>query len=527
MTLPCSNAWTGLTLSKKRRNTFRRFVMRQPVGQSCVTKITVSDQTTLENMTMRFVKSPNPIFSFPRSLAAASDLVILLLLLTLLSAPSVKAQSSVPAPSGAVSLEQAVNIALKNNPTVHAATAYADAAQYAIDAAKAGYLPKVNFSEGFMRGNNPVYVFGTLLTQRQFTAANFDLGFLNTPPPLDNFQTQFSASMPLYDFGRTSKRVKNARIQAQGIREAADRNQQSVVFDVINAYLNQLLAQEQVRVTRAAVAMTQADLDRARAKEQQGLAVASDVLSAQAQLAQAKENLIRAQNGVAISQAALNVAMGVPEDAPTKTEGKLAAVSISVGPLPSLQQQALKQRPDYHEAQLQAEKAGNSVSLARKEFLPRIDMMGSWEQDNQTFAARGGNNWLAGATLTFNIFNGGARRAHIAASKAYQRRAEAMRSQMESAVRLQVREAFLNLNAARQRVEVSRDSAAQAEESLRILRNRYDAGLATIMDVLRAETMRTSAQNNHLNAVYDYRLAFAALELATGELGPDSPAVTQ
>ncbi len=440
--------------------------------------------------------------------------------------PSGRKQMPLP-PLGPVSLEQAVNIALKNNPTVQAATAYADAAQHAIDAARAGYLPQLDFSEGVTRGNNPVYVFGTLLTQRQFTAANFDLGFLNTPPPVNNFRTQFSASMPLYDFGRTSGRVRNARIQSRGVRENASRTEQSVVFDVINSYLNGLLAREQVRVAGAAAAMSQADLDRARAREQQGLAVASDVLSAQAQVAQAKENLIRAQNAVAISQAALNVAMGVSEDAPTQTQGKLAAVQVSVGSIANLQQQALKQRPDYHEAQLQAERAGNSVSLARKEFLPRIDMMGSWEQDNQTFASRGGNNWVAGATLTFNIFNGGARRAQIAESRAYQRRAEAMRRQMESAVRLQVREAYLNLNAALQRVEVSRDSAAQAEESLRILQNRYDAGLATIMDVLRAETMRTTAQNNHLNAVYDYRLAFAALDLATGDLGPDSPAVKQ
>jgi outer membrane protein len=448
-------------------------------------------------------------------------------LLAMLSGTLLHAQTKSPAPSGPLSLEQAVAIALKNNPTVQAASAYADAAQHAIDAAKAGYMPQLNFSEGFTRGNNPVYVFGTLLTQRQFTAANFDLGFLNTPTPVDNFRTQFSASMPLYDFGRTSGRIKNARIQAQGVREDANRTQQGVVFDVINAYLNGLLAQEQVRVAQSAVAMAQADLDRARARENQGLAVASDVLSAQAQLAQAKEDLIRAQNAVAISQASLNVSMGVPEDSPTQTEGKLAQVQASVADLSVLQQQALKQRPDYHEAQLQAERASNSVSLAKKEFLPRLDMMGSWEQDNQTFAARGGNNWVAGATLTFNIFNGGARRAQVAESKAYQRRAEAMRTQMESAVRLQVREAYLNLNAARQRVEVSSDSAAQAEESLRILRNRYDAGLATIMDLLRAETMRTSAQNNHLNAVYDFRLAFAALELATGELGPGSPAVTQ
>lgn len=501
--------------------------MRKPGEQNEVTMITALNRPPLENMSMQSVKFLSNLSNFRRSVVAASALAMLPLLLAVLSGPSLRAQAQAPAPAGPVSLTQAVNIALKNNPTVHAASAYADAAQHAIDAAKAGYLPQLNFSEGVTRGNNPVYVFGTLLTQRQFSAANFDLGFLNTPPAIDNFRTQFSASMPLYDFGRTSGRVKNARIQARGIRENASRTEQSVVFDVINAYLNGLLAREQVRVAKAAVAMAQADLDRARAREQQGLAVASDVLSAQAQLAQAKENLIRAQNAVALSQSALNVAMGVPEDAPTQTQGKLAAVKVSVGDLSSLQQQALKQRPDYHEAQLQAEKAGNSVTLARKEFLPRVDMMGSWEQDNQTFASRGGNNWVAGATLSFNIFNGGARRARVAESRAYQRWAEAMRSRMESAVRLQVREAYLNLNAARQRVEVSRDSAAQAEESLRILQNRYDAGLVTIMDVLRAETMRTSAQNNHLNAVYDYRLAFAALELATGDLGPDSPAVKQ
>ena len=76
-------------------------------------------------------------------------------------------------------------------------------------------------------------------------------------------------------------------------------------------------------------------------------------------------------------------------------------------------------------------------------------------------------------------------------------------------------------------VAIGQGAANQAQESLRILRNRYDAGLVTIMDVLKAETMRTSAQNNHLNALYDYRLADSALELATGELSPTSPAVTQ
>jgi outer membrane protein len=139
--------------------------------------------------------------------------------------------------------------------------------------------------------------------------------------------------------------------------------------------------------------------------------------------------------------------------------------------------------------------------------------------------ARAGNNWAAGATLNFNIFDGGANRARVAEAHARERQAQALQEQMASAVRLQVREAFLNLNAARQRVEVSRESAAQARESLRILQKRYETGLATITDLLRAETTRTSADKSFLNAIFDYRISFAALELATGELSPESQVV--
>jgi outer membrane protein TolC len=85
----------------------------------------------------------------------------------------------------------------------------------------------------------------------------------------------------------------------------------------------------------------------------------------------------------------------------------------------------------------------------------------------------------------------------------------------------------LNLEAARQRVDVTRQAAAQAAESLRILQDRYAASLATMTDVLSAETAHARAQRDHLNAIFDCRIAYAALELATGELSADSPAVVR
>jgi outer membrane protein len=466
--------------------------------------------------------SPSPA---PRLSGAAWLSVLVVALLA--SVPTL-AQTTTPGASPSrLTLPEAVRIALEKNPSVQAADEYSRAVAQGITVSRAARYPRVDFSEGFMRGNNPVYVFGSLLTQRQFAAANFDLGLLNVPPPLDNFRTQFSASMPLYDFGRTSRRIRDAKLDAQGVEHAAHRTRQEIIFGVVRAYFNELLAKEDVGVAQTSVEQTQADLARAQSREEQGLVVHSDVLSAEVQLARSKETLLRAQNAVDVAQAALNVAMGLPEDAPTAASGHLNEITFDVGTLAERQTRALDLRPDYRQAEIGAERARNGSGMARAEFLPKLDLFSSWETDNQTFAARGGNNWAMGATLSFNIFDGGANRARLAQSKAFERRAEALKSQMASAVRLQVREAYLNLETARQSVDVSRGAVAQSEESLRILQNRYEAGLATITDLLRAESDRARTHQDYLNAIFDYRMSDAALELATGELAADSPAVTR
>jgi outer membrane protein len=435
------------------------------------------------------------------------------------------AQSLAPTPQK-LTLPEAVRMALEKNPTVQAAIAYAQAVHEGIAEAKAARLPRVDFSEGFARGNNPVYVFGGLLTERQFAASDFGLNFLNTPPPLDIFRTQFAAALPLYDAGQTGRRIKDAKLSAQGAGENGQRTRQEVIFNVVKAYTDELLARENARVAESAVKTAQSDLQRAQARQEEGQAVPSDLLIAQVQMAQAQEDLLQAQNAADLAHAALNVAMGLPEDAATTIESGLKESNFDAGALTERQQLALKIRPDLREASLGVERASNVQRMARAEFLPKVNAFSSWEEDNQTFLNRGGNNWTAGVSLNFNIFDGGANRARLAAAQYRQTQVQAQIAQLAAAVRLQVREAYLNLTTAQQRVEVSRQAQSQAEESLRIIQNRYEAGLATITDLLQVETGQTTAQKNYLNALFDYRLSYTALELATGELAPDSPAVT-
>jgi len=429
--------------------------------------------------------------------------------------------------AGNLTLAEAVRVALEKNPTVQAADAYAKAVHEGIAEARAARMPRVDFSEGITRGNNPVYVFGGLLTERQFTSNDFALGSLNTPRPLDIFRTQFSAALPLYDAGQTGRRIKDAKLSAQGAGENGQRTRQELIFGVVKAYTGEMLARENARVAQAAMKSAQSDLERAQARQQEGQAVPSDLLSAQVQLAQAQEDLLQANSAVDLADAALNVAMGLPEDAPATVQAELKESAFDLSALADLQQRALKNRPDLHEASLGVEHAANGQRMAHAEFLPKVNAFSSWEEDNQTFLDRGGNNWTVGASLNFNIFDGGANHARLAAARYRQKQAQARLAQMAAGVKLQVREAYLNLTTAQQRVDISRQAQSQAEESLRIIQNRYEAGLATITDLLRVEAARTSAQKNYLNSLFDYRISYAALELATGELAPDSPAVTR
>jgi outer membrane protein TolC len=331
----------------------------------------------------------------------------------------------------------------------------------------------------------------------------------------------------LYDAGQTSRRIKDAKLNAQAAGETVQRTRQEVIFQVVKAYTDELLARENTRVAEAAVKAAQSDLERAQARQDEGQAVPSDLLSARAHLAQTQEDLLQARNAVDLAHAALNVAMGLPDDAATAIEPGLKEAKFEAGTLADRQQLALKNRPDLREASLATERAANGRRMARAEFLPKVNAFGSWEEDNQTFLTRGGNNWTAGVSLNFNIFDGGANRSRLAAARERQAQAQAQVAQMVAAVKLQVREAYLNLSTARQRLQVSRAAQSEAEESLRIIQNRYEAGLATITDLLQVETANTSSQTNYLNAVFDYRLSYAALELATGELAADSAAVRE
>jgi outer membrane protein TolC len=424
-----------------------------------------------------------------------------------------------------LSLQDAVKLALKQHPSLEAGRSGIQAAEARIRQARSGYLPKLNYSETVMRTNNPVVVFSSLLTQRQFTERNFAIGSLNRPESLNNFQSQVTLDQVVFDGGQTRLAVRSAELGRGLSEEDQRRTSMQTIANVVRAYHGAVLAAEGLKVAREAVRSAEADLNRAGAIRDAGMSTDADVLSIQVHLAAMREQEIRRAADLDVARAALNEALGLPLDAAHDLSTALTAASVKGLELAAYEKDSLQHRPEVKQSRLAVSLAETQGAAARASWLPQVIAHGGFEADRQQFVNRGGASYTAAVTLRWNIFNGFADRARIDEAAFGLQRARAVEKEAESQIKLHVRRAWADFRSAEQRIEVAQAAVAQAEESLRITKNRYENGLGNVTDLLRTETALLEARNRQLAAVYDQRLAAVQLALAAGTLNENSEAL--
>jgi len=368
-------------------------------------------------------------------------------------------------------------------------------------------------------------VFGSLLTQHQFSERNFAIPGLNQPDFLNNFQSVVSVDQILYDAGQIRHGVHSAELGRQMAGEDERGARMGVIAGVLRAYFGAALAREGLLVADEAVKSAETDLKRAETVRAAGMATDADVLSIRVHASAMKEQQIRRTYDLSVARAALNEALGLPLD----TEHDLTT-PLDVGALKGLgiaeyEKTAVAERPDARQVELSTRLAETQKQAARSALLPQVGVRAMFEADRQQFVRKGGANWLFAASLKWKLFNGFSDRAKINEAEESLRGARAAQRQLDGGIRLQVRKAHADLRAAEERIEVASAAVAMADESLRITKNRYEAGLATVSDLLRNETALLETRTRRLAAIYDQRVAAASLELASGKLSVDSESV--
>lgn len=421
-----------------------------------------------------------------------------------------------------ITLQEAMQIALEKNPLRKTALADQKAAVAGVKQAQAMLLPHIGFSESATLGNDPVYVFGTKLRQQRFTSADFALNQLNRPTPIGNFSSRFGGEWNLFDSLAGWRNVSRTKLMQEAAAQQLQRTDQELIFHAVKAYYGLLLAQKQLDVAQQSMTTATSVLEQAKNRYDSGLVVESDFLSAQVNAASREQELIRSRNGVSLAQRELGVALGLTAPAAFQPAEALNEQRPTVNPLPDIETTALNTRPDLKQIRSQETAQQQSVSIAKSAFGPKLNAFGSWQTDTVNVFSNGGNNWVAGLELKLDLFAGGANRANLSQQQAMQERIAAGRQVFENQVRLEVDRAYFDFDSACQQVDVARTASGQAKESLRISRNRYDSGLATITDLLQIQQAMTQAQTNYWNAVYQCRTSYANLQLATGTLNAQS-----
>jgi outer membrane protein len=434
--------------------------------------------------------------------------IVVLLLFVALSAPRPAfAQAS-------LSLSDAISRASTRNPDVGSAAATEREAAERVTQARSGYFPKVDLAESWQHGNQPVFVFSSRLAQRQFTARDFALDGLNHPAAADNFRTVVSIEQSLFDRS-TVANVRTASIE----RDMAAIGTQLVKHDltaaVTDAFGRVVIASEIVRSTTTAIEAARADRDLAGNRRDAGRVTDADVLQLDVYVARTLQDQVQAIADERIARARLNQLMGEPLTAIFSLALTAPVSTIDITNPAALEGEAVENRPEVALAKQQQQLAAASVSAAQAAFLPRVSAQGGWELNGGSWNSRS-SSWVAGVVARINLFHGFADKARIAEAREQVARREIEKGKAETMARLDVQIAIARLEAARASEAVGRAAADSARESRRIIRDRYESGLADVAVLLRAADAVQQADVQQIAARVSVLTATATLQRAIG-----------
>ena len=430
----------------------------------------------------------------------------------LLAALSGVAPASAQSP---LSLDEAIRRARTQNPDVLAAAAAEQEADERVTQARGGNLPRVDFAESWQRGNHPAFVFSSRLSQRQLVASDLALDALNHPATTDNFRAAFSVEQSLFD-PATRARIRSASIGREMAATGRQLVAQGLTSAVADAFGQVLIAAAAMRSAAAAVNTARADRELAANRRDAGRVTDADVLQLDVHLARTLERQVKAISDERIARARLNQLMGEPLSMMFQLELTAPADAIDLADGAALEAEAVKNRPEIAQATQQERLADAAVTAARAEFLPRVAAHGAWELDGATWSSRS-SGWVVGAAARINLFQGLADRARLAEAHQQVIRRGIERNKAETMVRLDVQIAIARLEAARASELVGRAAADSARASQRIIRDRYENGLADVTLLLRAADAVEQAETQQITAHVNVLTAGANLRRARGQ----------
>ena len=401
----------------------------------------------------------------------------------------------------AETLQEAWDVGLKVDHLIKAAGEDTNSKQAQLKAAKGKRLPTLNLGAGYLFIDDEP---GAYLYTSQFSTA-------------DKRSLSYKAmiSLPIYTHFQISSAIDaaTANLQAGKFTETAAR--QKVKLKIAEAYIAILLRKQQTDVALSHEQSLAAHTVDVKNLHEEGMVPVNDLLAAQVALANARQMLLQSQNRLDIARSSYNRLLGRPLD--YEVEISTILPQYPTADLATLSQTAAEKRPELMALAQQVEALQWQAKSTKAESGPKLMLQSGYDYHENSHQVNEGV-WQAMVMASWDIFDGNVAKNKGLALKAQARSLSEQHRELESMIRLQVRQAWLDIEESRKRIAVTKETLEQADENLQVTRNRYKAGIGTNTEVLDAETLRTINFVNFDKAGNDAVLSIFRLHYATGEL---------
>lgn len=404
------------------------------------------------------------------------------------------------------SLQQAFAEALTQNQRIFAAKANSLAAEQQLLAAQGQRLPQFNVRGGYTQLSETPTAQTVLTGQEQM--AQFPVAEAGSG------NAQAIVSMPVFTSGRISHSIEAAEASKQATEQNEATTALNIKLQVANAFIAIFRAEKALHVAESHVASLKAHARDVNNLYQQGMVARNDLLASQVSLSNAEQSVLQQENHLSIAKAYFNQLLN--RELTTEVNLLEQFPEIPYSDLAALSQEALLKRPELSTLALQAHALEQQAASENAGLWPQVNVSGGYQYEQNRYQTYEGM-WMANATVEWKIYDGSTR--HRSEALTHQALAlSAQRNDLVSTIQLQVRQAWLNLQEAQKRVQVTQKAISQADENLKVSTERYQQGLAINTEVLDAENLRTQSYNNFNNARYDTAMANLNLRRALGIL---------
>lgn len=414
-----------------------------------------------------------------------------------------------------LSLKNAISMALDNNSRLKAASFTSQAARQGVASANSRYLPTISLEETLVASNSPTSTFMMKLDEGRFTQNDFQLSNLNNPSATHDFKTVLSIQQPI--FVPSLSPLKEIAVKdAQKSELELEAARQGISFQVFYLYLEVQKADAQLKAAKKAVADARENMRLATVRTAAGVGLRSDELRSRTHLATVEQQHISVANNLTLARIKLAMLIGLPEDNFYEVSGTLGSIAI-----PELSDQVmsetLRSRVEIRQSQTDLEKSAAALRLARSEYLPTIGTFASYQLNAKDAPFTADNDsWTAGVSLKWNLFDGFHSSSERKRAAAGQSAAREMLEATTKDVRYQLKESYLRREEAAKRLEVAGHALQDAEETVRLLTKRYENSLATMVELLDAQTALNQTRANLVETEAGYALAGGRIYFMTG-----------